>query len=264
MNEGEDERRSQMRMGNLIWRKVTTTFVAAAILAAILGLGTGFETEQIKYNQGNAFIGWAFIYFLYIGVIMLIYGNIVSIGIEYLQRKWFQKQDWLYVFILGVFGLANGLIFQEVAFAVLGMIAAIFYALIDKWLYRRMQNEKGIIWFYIVPVVAIFIIWGTLLMISPRMHPFTADDAVSFATSGEDLENEYFPKEIGVWEGDVDGFAVKRETSAEEIEDELYLVTFTESWKKGDLQDSWSFSYKVDRTSLTAHGGKGAIPPYYK
>lgn len=253
-----------MGIGRLILRKITTTFVASAIFSAILGFGTGIESEQVHYNQGTAFLGGTFIFFLFISVIMLIYGNIVSIGIEYLQRKWFKEQDWLYIIILGVFGLGNGLIFQDMVFAVLGMIAAILYAVIDKWLYRRMQKDKGIVWFFIVPVVAIFITWGTLQFISPTMPPFTADDAVAIATSGEDMENEYFPKQIGVWEGDVDGFAVKRETSAEEIEDELYLVTFTESWKKGDLQGSWSFSYKVDRTSLTAHGGKGAIPPYYK
>ncbi|WP_346726685.1 hypothetical protein [Bacillus suaedaesalsae] len=253
-----------MGTGSLIWRKVVTTFVAAVIFSAILGYGSEGAIQQVEYNQGNQFIGWTFIYFLYIGVIMLIYGNLVSIGIEYLQSKWFRKQDWLYVIILGVFGLANGLLFQEVSFAILGMIAAILYAVIDKWIYRRMLKDKGIVWFIIVPVVAIFITWGTLQLLSPPMPPFTADDAVAFATSGEDMETEYFPREIGVWKGNVEGFEVKRETSAEEIDKEIYLVTFTESWEKGDVKGSWSFSYKVERNSLSAHGGNGEIPPYYK
>ena len=41
---------------------------------------------------------------------------------------------------------------------------------------------------------------------------------------------EKFPKKIGKWEGTIDGYQVKRETSVQEKEEEVYMVTFTENW----------------------------------
>ena len=33
--------------------------------------------------------------------------------------------------------------------------------------------------------------------------------------------------------GNIDGYQVKGETSVREMEDEVYMVTFTENWSKG-------------------------------
>ena len=102
----------QTGIASLIVRKLITTFVATTICSAPFGFFNIIGGSEVTYNQGNQFIGWFFIFSMYIGAIILIYGNLVSIGIEYLQRKWFPRQDWLYVIILGVFGLANGIFFQ--------------------------------------------------------------------------------------------------------------------------------------------------------
>jgi hypothetical protein len=100
---------------------------------------------------------------MYIGVIILIYGNLVSIVIEYLQRKWFQQYDWLYVLILGVFGLANGLFFQQGTLAFFGMLAAILYAIIDKWLYKRKPASKKIKMLFLNPVASLLICLDIIL-----------------------------------------------------------------------------------------------------
>jgi len=238
----------QTGIRSLIVRKLITTFVATTILSAPFGFFNVGGSSEIIYNQGNQFIVWFFIFSMYIGVIILIYGNLVSIGIEYLQRKWFPRQDWLYVLILGVFGLANGLFFQERSLAFYGMLAAILYAIIDKWLYKRNTKNKSVKLFFLIPLASLLITWGYYQFTSPPMPPFTIDDAVKFATSGE---------------GTIDGYEVKRETSAIEIGDEVYTVTFTENWRKGTVKGSRTFSYKVERGSSTATGDNGNMPPYY-
>ncbi|WP_102349220.1 hypothetical protein [Bacillus sp. Marseille-P3661] len=254
----------ESRTGNLIIRKLTTTFVATTIFSLVLVFFSIIDGFELPYNKGNQFIGWFFIYLMYIGVIILIYGNLVSTLIEYMQRKWFRQYDWLYVFILGVFGLANGLLFPSVTFALLGMVAAILYAIIDKWLYRRHLSSKNIKMFFLIPIACVVLCWGYFQLTSPPMPPFTKEDAVHFATSGQGTVIEHFPKEIGIWEGTIEGYEVKRETNVKEIEDEIYIVSFTENWKKGTERGTWELSYKIERGSLTANGEKGSIPPYYK
>lgn len=250
----------KFRTGSLLLRKLTTTFVVTTIFSFVLVLSSITDGFEFEYNQGNQFIAWFFVYFMYIGVIILLYGNSISIVIEYLQRKWFQQHDWLYVLILGVFGLANGPFFQEVLFAFLGMVAAVLYAFIDKWLYQR---KKTIKMFFLIPIASLLFCWGFFQFISPSMPPFTKEDAVNFATSGEGTVIEHFPKEIGKWEGTIEGYQVKRETNAKEVGEEIYLVTFTETWKKDNEMGTWVLSYKVERGTLSANGEQGSIPPYY-
>jgi hypothetical protein len=72
---------------SLIFRKLVTTFVTTTIFSLLLAFLNLIGREEITYNQGEQFIGWFLICFMYIGVIILIYGNLVSVGIEYLQRN---------------------------------------------------------------------------------------------------------------------------------------------------------------------------------
>ncbi|MBM7551407.1 hypothetical protein JOC33_000297 [Thalassobacillus pellis] len=95
------------------------------------------------------------------------------------------------------------------------------------------------------------------------MPPFTKEDAVDFVTNNKGFDIESFPEEIGKRTSIIEGYQVIRETSAEEINDEVYLVSFTEHWSKGSKKGSWTRSYKVGRGSLTAKGGMGELPPYY-
>lgn len=254
----------ESRTGSLILRKLTTTFVATTIFSAVLAFISFKDGFEFVYNQGNQFIAWFFVYLMYIGMIILIYGNLVSIVIEYMQRKWFHQYDWIYVLILGVFGLANGLFFQERTLALLGMFAAVLYAIIDKWLYQRNLKNKSIKMFFLIPIASLLICWGYFQFTSPPMPPFTKEDAVHFATSGKGTVIEHFPEDIGKWEGTIEGYQVKRETNAKEIGEEIYIVAFTESWKKGNEMGTWVLSYKVERGSLTANGEQGNMPPYYK
>ena len=107
------------------------------------------------------------------------------------------EQVWLYVIILGVFGLANGLLFQELTFALLGLVAAVLYAIVDKWLRKRMKEEKSIKAFLLIPIAAFLISWGYYGFTFQPLPPITIQEAVQFATSGEGTFIDNFPKEIG-------------------------------------------------------------------
>jgi hypothetical protein len=250
-------------LGSYIVRKLITTFVSTFMFSILLAFLSFHDSTVTSYNQGNAFIGWFLIFFMYSGAIILIYGNLVSVGVDYLQRKWFKHQDWLYVFILGVFGLVNGVFFQEKMFALFGMFAAVLYALIDKRLYKRKLENKSIKMFLLIPIVSLVLFWGYFQYMSPPMPPFTMEDAVESATSGVGTALENFPKEIGTQEIIIDGYQVIRKTKVEEIEKEYYLVSFTEEWKKGTATGYWTQSYKIGRNSFTSNSRTGKIPPYY-
>jgi len=250
-------------IGSLIIRKLITTFFTTTIFSILLFFFI-IDSSKIVHDREVESFGWFFIFFIYGGIIILLYGNLVSIGTEYLQRKWFKEQDWLYVVILGIFGLANGLLFQEISFSIYGLLAALLYAIVDKCLFKRFKEDKSVKAFFLIPIALLLLCWGYIQLSSPPIPPFTKEDAVQFVTSGEGTAIEYFPNDIGKWEGTVDGYRVKRETNAKEIEKEVYLVTFTETWGKGTRDRSWVLSYKVNRGSSSAYGEKGIMPPYYE
>ncbi|WP_152658544.1 hypothetical protein [Oceanobacillus sp. CFH 90083] len=247
---------------SLLLRKLTATFVTTiffSMLFVFVYFNSGFE---FAYHRGSQFISWFLVYALYIGMIILIYGNVVAMTIECLQRKWFRQHDWLYVLILGFFGLVNGVLFQDGMAALYGALAAIIYGIFDKWLYRRKEQEKSVKPFLIIPVVSIVVCWGYLELTSPPVPPFEKEDAVDFATSGEGAVTDEFPNYIGQWEGTMEGYQVTKETAVEEIGDEVFIVTFTKHWKKGDEMGTWTSSYKVDRQSRTLLCMEGDMPSY--
>ena len=247
-------------MEQLIIRKLLATFMSTmtvAVLFAFYGVVTSDETHLL----GNHFIGWLFVFSFYIGLVVLVYGNLVSVAVEYLQRRWF-NHDLLYILLLGVFGLLSGVFFQEEALALYGMGVALFYGVIDKWIARRNALGKTVTPFLLVPIVLVIVPWGYLFVSSEALPPFTMEDAVAFATSGEGSTIEQFPSSIDTWEGEIDGMHVIRETAAKEVGREIYTVTFTEMWASGVQSGAWSMSYRVERGSMTLLGETGEMPTY--
>ncbi|GAA5416802.1 hypothetical protein Pryu01_01841 [Paraliobacillus ryukyuensis] len=248
-----------------ILQKLTATIVVTTIFSFLFAFNyTSRGNFRFDYNHGNQFIGGFFFYAIYVGAIVLLYGNLVSIVVERLQSKWFIQQTWLYIVILGTFGSAIGLFFQSGRAAVLGILAAIVYGLIEKWVEKRTTKNKRIKWFFLIPVFFLFIYWGYLQIISPPKPPFTKQDAVQSVTDSRGTVIERFPEEIGRWEGDVEGYQVTRETDVKEISNEVYMVTLVESWKEGNDKGMSTWSYRVNRRSLVNKGREGEIPPYYE
>lgn len=254
-----------MYAGNLLKRKLTVTFVAVMMTSIVLAFLTidGMDSEP-AYNMGHDFLGWTFVFAIYAGAVILIYGNLVSVGIEYLQQKGFVKQHF-YIVLHGIFGSAIGLLFQEPMFALYGSVIAVFYAFIDRWLLRRIRAQKKIWIFYLFPILICTIAWGYLQTLSDPLPPFTAEDAVERATTDHGTAINLFPEQIGTREVKIKGYHVERETAVEEIGNETYMVTFTETWQKGEEKGSYEIAYKIDRHSLTARGfGGDRTPPYYE
>lgn len=254
-----------MIKSNLAWvilRKLIATFVTVTLSSFVLSVYLLVESTS-KFNLGNHLLQSSLFYGIYIGMIVLVYGNIVSIALEYVQKKWFEFHNWVYVLFHGLFGLANGLLFPIVEFALAGMTAALLYAITDRWLAIRITERKSLKHFIIVPILLYVFSWGLLQLISPSMPYFTKEDAVEFATASEGTIIDLFPKEIGEKVERINGYKVIRETKVAEMKQEVYIVTFIESWSNEDDSGNWYISYKVKRGQLSAYNQGGNAPSYH-
>ncbi|RWR14010.1 hypothetical protein [Siminovitchia fortis] len=249
---------------NMIGRKLITTVFVTAMVSLAMGWFFTFHDSGASYHMGDDLIGWSFVYAMYIGAIILVYGNIVSIGLELAQKKWFSRNQWLYAVLHGVFGLANGLFFLNGPLAVIGAVAALFYAFVDRWILYQSAKQKNVDYIVLIPILIYMLAWGVFEYISPEEPPFTKEDAVEFATSGEGTITDVFPEKIGKCHGVIEEYEVTRETAAKKTGKEKYIVTFTETWKKKDGKTgSWSMAYEVERDSMSALYESGEIPVYY-
>jgi hypothetical protein len=245
----------------MVIRKLIATFITVTLSSFVLASFFLFESTS-KYNLGNHLVQGALFYGVYIGAIVLVYGNAVSMVLEYFRRKWFKNHNWVYILFHGLFGLANGLLFQSVEFALAGMVVALFYAIIDRWLFATISNNKKWITFLIAPILLYGLSWGVLQITSPPMPHFTKEEAVEFATSGIGTVTDLFPKQIGEKAESILGYNVIRETKVEELEQEVYIVTFIEKWLSDEGSGNWYISYKVERGQSVLYEEGGTNPPY--
>jgi len=256
----------KMEIKSLVRRKMTVTYVTTLVISIVFACL--YMTNRIKeenlYNLGSEFLTWILLFSTYVGAFVLIYGNLVSVGLEYLYKKWFIKHTWLYVLLHGMFGLFSGLLFQITALALVGMIVALFYTLIDRWLYVREKVQLSMKMFFLFPIVACGLLSGYFQLISKPLPPFTMEDAVELAIDSLEHIADIYPENVGKWDGMINGYQVERETSAKEIGKESYIITFTERWEKGKENGSWGFSYEVKRGSLSAISIGGDELPYFK
>ncbi len=248
--------------GRRMARKLAATFLATFIFSMAWCCWNIATADETVYYQGTEFYAMTMIYFFYIGFFVLIYGNIVSFVVEKLQRKWFERADWLYVLILGVFGSAIGLIFPFWSFIIAGILVAMLFGIIDKWLLKRWRQDKGNKALFITPFVAFVLLMGYYYVTSPSLPPFTAEEAIESATSNNDSVTDRFPDEIGTWKGEIEDYRVERTTEMKKADENVYIVTFTEEWEKGTIRDSWTISYQIERGTSVLHVEQGDLPPY--
>ncbi|MGJ9458665.1 hypothetical protein [Oceanobacillus sp. CF4.6] len=246
-----------------IYRKLISTIVSTLVISLILSF-IGVTRFEQSYHMGNDFLGWSVVYIIYSGMIILIYGGFISGVLEYVHLKWFKQSTSLYIGIHGIFGLLFGLFTLSWMMGLFGALAALMYGAVDRILDKKQFKEKSLITVTVSLVLLYAIPWAFLEIITPPEPPFKVEDAVEFATQGEGTATDSFPKEIGKWQGVINGYQVIRETSAEEIAKEEYLIVFTESWEKGEEAGTWYLSYEVERGVLSAAGNGGDVPPYPK
>ena len=141
---------------SFISRKLIATFVTTILVAMVMSL---LNIDMTIYEQGNHFVGWTFFFTLYVGAVILVYGNIISVGVELLQKKYFILHRWLYVGILGVFGALFGIAYKEMTLAIAGFSSAIFFALIDLWLIKNSYKTKQLFFLILSPFLILFSLW---------------------------------------------------------------------------------------------------------
>lgn len=248
--------------GKLIVRKLKTTFLATFIFSMVWTCWEIKTDEEIVYYLGTHFYNMTLVYFCYIGFFVLIYGILASFVAESLQRKWFERTDWLYVSILGLFGSAIGVIFPFQAFILAGILVAVLFGIIDKWLLKRWFQNKGSKSLFTASIFIYILLGGLFWLTSPSLPAVTAADAVEFATYDNDTKTDDFPNEVGTWKGEVEGYKVERTTAVEQLEENRYLVIFTEKWQKETENGIWRTSYEVDLGSISLHDEEGNLPPY--
>lgn len=229
------------------------SFVTTITLAMILASVYIYHDTRATFDYGAEFLIAVIFYGIFGGIIILIYGSLVSALIEVIMNRWFRINIPFYVLLHGVFGLIMLLV--NPILALFGVGAALFYACTDRWILHRKKRDKPTLMFLLSPLSVTMVTWSILSFITPEQPPFTAEDAVAFVTSGEGTIIDKFPKKEGVI---TVGNAI-RETSVEEIDDEVYIVTFTETWKDEEAGGPWSISYKVERGSSTIYEEKSGL-----
>lgn len=250
------------QIGRTVARKFLATFFSVFIMSMAWSTWSIAVSDDVVYETGTEFSGMTFVFFLYIGMFVLSYGNLVSLAMEALQRKWFKGADWAYVLILGGFGASIGLLFPIPHFVFIGVLTAVLYGMIDKWLLKRQGQDKANKAFCIAPFLVFLLLWGYFQNASAALPPYTAAEAIGFATSGEGTPIDRFPTEAGTWEGQVEGYYVRRTTAAQKVDDGVFEVTFKEDWKTDAAAGSWTMSYIVDRESSMFYREEGKKPPY--
>jgi len=255
---------------SIFFRKMMATLLstyACSLLVSVLSVA-GDNKNSLFYSAEANFISALTIFFCYIGVIILIYGNVVSAVVEYIQKRYFPTKHWLYVIVLGIAGLPLGVLFPHWTMYVYGAGAALLYAGIDKWL-EKSSSPYNQGWSGLGSLILLTILlWGVFFFVgreNQQQQPFTKEEAVQNETSVKDTVTSDFPKKVGKWQGTVKGYAVTRETSVDDTEDkETYDVHFTETWHKGNQSGTWQLTYRADRASSWLYEEKGEEPPYHK
>ncbi len=251
------KKRDDENMSTFIVRKLLATYVAAAITSIILAsLGT-----TSKFELEKDFAGLTFFTIYYIGIIVLIYGNLSSSFIEYIHYKWFKKSTWLYIVLHGIFAAALGFVFNSWdlwQFTLIGVVVAIFYACIDRWVDKDIENENKVAIILLTPFLLFGLFWGYFKVSSP---PYKPEHAIEQTLNGFFTEeSRIFPEKIGRWEGKIDRFNVVRETAVEEIEKNTYIVTFTETWADENSSGSWFKSFQASPSGTSSYDNGGFSP----
>ncbi|MFC4777766.1 hypothetical protein ACFO9Q_13290 [Paenibacillus sp. GCM10023252] len=220
--------------------------------------------DDERLMHGDEYVSTASVLAMYVVPIVSVYGVLVSIVVEKLLNP-LRIPCWLHFilwFVLhGLFG---------VILSFMGIITAITYAVIDyglRWMIEagKLKRRRSVIVIATMPVV-LFLGWYLLHFIlspEPPKAPFTAEQAVEFATWGEGSNLSKFPKQIGQEQLNLAGYDVKRMTEVEETAMMgVYEVIFTEEWKKGLESGTFKMMYRVYRGGMELQEEEGEIPPY--
>ncbi|OPA78605.1 hypothetical protein BVG16_12125 [Paenibacillus selenitireducens] len=250
----------------MLLRKMMVAYVTTWIMLFCLGFFSLGGGEA--WNAAERYMGWFLVVAMYAVPVIFLYGIIVSALVEgaTLKLKFTGPGEWLVSgFLHVIFGLAFGILLQSSLFSIIGGTAAMLFFSFDRIIMYITPRYRRRIWSFllIMPIVVFIVIAGTLSWSSPPRPPFTANDAVTFATSGQGTIIDAFPKQEGKIHLQIEGYEVERETVIETTEvKEKYLVHFIERWRKGQEVGEHRWTYAVIRGGMNFEEEKGEQPPY--
>ncbi|MEI7024999.1 hypothetical protein [Paenibacillus sp. y28] len=258
---------TQSDLRQMLVRKLAVAYFTSWTIVLWVSFPTT-ALEGAAWNAAGNYMSWVFILALYAAPAIFVYGSLVSSLLEAAALKLRMKGP-REVVVSGllhvVFGLCYGFVLQSSLLSIMGGAAAVLFFSCDRIIVRVIPSlTKKTRWIsFTAPVLLLILIAGSIYATSPAMPPFTAKDAVQFATSGNGTTIDRFPKEEGQVKLNIGGYHVERETKVEETaQKETYHVVFTERWHKDEDKGQYRMIYEVSRGSMGAQGGEGEEPPY--
>ncbi|MED4072306.1 hypothetical protein [Priestia endophytica] len=250
---------------SIIRRKVFNTLSVTLLVSCLLSflyMIRSVETSVNDYKLAQGFILGLFLYGFYVGIVILIYANLVSFLIEVLRNK-FNLNSFTYIILHGLVGaLTGGMVSKSALVALCIAGIAILYALVDYWQMNQEDKSRSIKYILLVSFLPIVCSSLYFASISEPLPPFTAEDAIASAIDDYSITSE-FPHKIGTVDSKEKGYHITRETRAKKIKRNTYSVRFIEKWSKDGESGEFRTSYEITRNSLTLHAISGEEPPYY-
>jgi hypothetical protein len=253
----------------MLRRKCLAAYFASWTIVILVSLPFMAVGGSAWYAASN-YASWASVIALYAVPSIFLYGILVSSITEVAIRKLkvMGPGEWLISGLIHVvLGFLFGIVFQSSLFSIMGGTAAILFFGFDRLIlcFLPLVKRGTRVLLITAPLVLFGIFVGTLHVSSPPKPPFTAVDAVNFATSGSGTTIDRFPKQVGMQKLQVDGYDVERETAIEETDvKEQYLVHFIERWSKEGVNGEQRMLYEVSRGTMGGKGGSGTEPPYLR
>ncbi|WP_103107493.1 hypothetical protein [Brevibacillus reuszeri] len=247
----------------MLVRKVVVAYFTSWIIVLLVSV---FFTNfgGANWNAAENYMSSAIFVALYAVPAVFLYGIIVSSLIEAVFAMLKVKgsaEPMISCSFHVIFGLCFGIVLESTLFSIMGGVAAILFYSLDRIIVPAILGFKMKIRVisFIAPVFLVVLIVGVIYATAPPKRPFTAKDAVRYATD----TIHRFPSKEGVIKLQIEGYDVEQETEVEETaEKETYKVVFTERWRKREESGFYQMIYEVSRGRMSARGGSGEHPPY--
>ncbi|KMJ57283.1 hypothetical protein AB685_17960 [Bacillus sp. LL01] len=173
-------------MDNMLYRKFTAFYVSTFIISILISASSFGQGEPIYLDS---FLGWTYILLFVVGGIILIYGNLISIGIEYVVNRWMKGNSIIFILLHGLLGGLPVIWSQHWMLTLYASGAALLYALVDRWIYYRSSRDKHTWQVHTIAPILFLILFAIFMVKSQPLPPYSAEEAVAIAISGEVIDS---------------------------------------------------------------------------
>ncbi|KHE71929.1 hypothetical protein [Halobacillus sp. BBL2006] len=211
-------------MFQIVRRKIIASYISSTIPAILFAI---LLVDYEGYNQGDAFAGWTYTCFLFIGAIVLIYGSLISTGLEYIHCKRIYIPNYIYVFLHGVFGVLGTFFFTISPYLICaGFFIAAFYGIADRYIHNLKEKNRELLFLMSVPLILFgggLIYFGVASIPEP---PFTKEDALESVRDENEAYASFLPEEGVTREKRIGELHIKKKTEIKDLGGEVYVITF--------------------------------------